>query len=892
MKNIILFIVILLAVAASCAADMPEEEEFTNSIGMKLVRIEPGEFEMGQLKRLVPDVLPEIEGGDRGGRFDLLGDGDYDEKPVHTVKITKPFYMGAFEVTNKQYELFEPEHRKLRGKHDISKADNEAALYVSWYDAQAFCQWLSDKEGLPYRLPTEAEWEYACRAGTTTNYYAGDILPVEFHNNAGSERPLSTGLEVGRTRSNTWGLYDMHGNVEEWCHDWYGPYKAGPAVDPVGYVDGDFRVTRGGSHGTPVYYLRSANRMGTLPDEKQWLIGFRVVVGEQPETRPLPLPPKPLHEKYVVQRSGEQVKEGPDPEKPYFEGPRKFVKIPRDAIGPLFAGHNHSPFIVGCPNGDLLATWFTCVSEKEREMARGGSRLRWGQAEWEPASVFWDAPDRNDSVAALWHDGKGTVYNFLGIGVGASYGTQSLGLRTSTDNGATWSKVRIFYPEHVPPKETWGGNCLSGPVFRMRDGSIAAATDGFPTLWISRNEGLTWESCEGNINGNHPGVMQLNDGRLLGFIRQNEVEGKEVITTYEDMGKTFTHKARKWRMAKCISEDLGKSWTKTPSIFPGIGGGQRLVLMRLQEGPIFFASFADRGIIITDSSGARREVRGLFGAVSEDEGETWSNVRLVSDDGPGRPAMTTNGGYFALSRRNAEYRGYLAACQAPNGLIHLISSYSHYTFNLAWLKTPPPPLEYPPMRVKAAVETFDGPYNLDLKDWAPYHGHCGGFNGKGQYTIISNSHFQGMNRLIGEGSFEMNMEFQNIYFNPRGATASPGITIWIKDAMMRRLHFYVRDDRIDMGLADEEDPVQMRWPGAVKCDKPPTSAKLRFTYDEKAKQIRIFYGINGDEAVTELAHSKAGIYMGRPFSESTAAYIMMSNGRVDLDYFDIKPLEP
>jgi hypothetical protein len=593
-----------------------------------------------------------------------------------------------------------------------------------------------------------------------------------------------------------------------------------------------------------------------------------------------------------LQRSGEQMNEGPDPEKPYFKGPRKFVKIPRDAIGPLFAGHNHSPFIVACPNGDLLATWFTCVSEKDREMGRGGSRLRWGQDEWEPASVFWDAPDRNDSVAALWCDGKGTIYNFLGIGVGASYGTQSLGLRTSTDNGATWSKVRIFYPEHVPPKEMWGGNCLSGPVFRMQDGSIAAATDGFPTLWISHNESLTWESCEGNINGNHPGVMQLDGGRLLGFIRQNEVEGKEVITKYEDMGRTFIHTARKWRMAKCISDDLGKTWTKTPSIFPGIGGGQRLALLRLKEGPIFFASFADRGIIITDSSGAKREVRGLFAAVSQDEGEIWSNVRLVSDDGPGRLAMTTNGGYFALSRRNAEYRGYLSVCQAPNGLIHLISSYSHYAFNLAWLKTPAPPLEYPPIRVKTAVETFDGPHKFDLEDWEPYHGHQGGFNGKGQYSIVSNSHFQGMNRLIGEGSFEINMSFKNIYFNPRGDTASPGITIWMKDAMMRRLHFYIRDDRIDLGLADEEDPVQMRWPSAIQYEEPPTSAKLCFTYGEDTRQVRIFYGLNGDEATTELPHSKAGIYVGKPLSESTAVYIMMSNGRVDLDYFDIKPLNP
>jgi hypothetical protein len=96
-----------------------------------------------------------------------------------------------------------------------------------------------------------------------------------------------------------------------------------------------------------------------------------------------------------------------------------------------------------------------------------------------------------------------------------------------------------------------------------------------------------------------------------------------------------------------------------------------------------------------------------------------------------------------------------------------------------------------------------------------------------------------------------------------------------------------------VGLADEEDAVRLNWPReTVKCEKPPVSAKLRFIYNEDAKQIRIFYGLNGDEATTELPQSKAGIYFGRPLSESTAAYIMMSNGRVDIDHFEIKPINP
>ncbi|HEO72446.1 MAG TPA: formylglycine-generating enzyme family protein, partial [Candidatus Hydrogenedentes bacterium] len=120
----------------------------TNTLGMPMVRIAPGTFTMGQ---------------EQGG--------DFDERPAHAVTISRPFYISATEVTNAQFEQFAPDHRSLRGTDGISKGDNEAVVFVSWHEAVAFCKWLSEKEGKPYRLPTEAEWEYACRAGTTTPYW-------------------------------------------------------------------------------------------------------------------------------------------------------------------------------------------------------------------------------------------------------------------------------------------------------------------------------------------------------------------------------------------------------------------------------------------------------------------------------------------------------------------------------------------------------------------------------------------------------------------------------------------------------------------------------------------------------------------------------------------------
>ncbi|MEE2620113.1 MAG: SUMF1/EgtB/PvdO family nonheme iron enzyme, partial [Candidatus Poribacteria bacterium] len=149
------------------------------------------------------------------------------------------------------------------------------------------------------------------------------------------------------------------GNVEEWCYDWYGLYQPEMEVDPVDRKEGDFKVTRGGSHSTEIYYLRSANRMGTLPEDKHWLIGFRVVMGELPKTQPLPVLEAKEWQRHVRQDQPDDIDQGPDPDMPYFKGPRKYVKIPKNSTGPLYSKHNHDPAITRCANGDILAIWYT-----------------------------------------------------------------------------------------------------------------------------------------------------------------------------------------------------------------------------------------------------------------------------------------------------------------------------------------------------------------------------------------------------------------------------------------------------------------------------------------------------------------------------------------------------
>ena len=646
----------------SLAAGIPGGNEYTNSIGMKFVRIEPGSFDMG-----------------------AVAGADFDEKPVHKVNITKPFFMAGTEVTNEQFERFDPSHKYFRGRHDLSKAYNEAVIYVTWHDAANFCKWLSQQDGLPYRLPTEAEWEYACRAGTTTKYYTGDELPEVYHKKQEQTwSPQPVDLTVAATPANPWGLYDMHGNVEEWCHDWYGPYLQNEQADPVGRIDGDFKVTRGGSHNTTLKYLTSSNRMGTVPKDKHWLIGFRVVIGQMPKTKPLPVPPAEPWARNVSQRPNDWSR-GPDPDKPHFIGPRNFVKIPPNSKGPMFSRHNHQPAITACPNGDIMAIWYSTTGEKGRNLTVVASRLRKGADEWETAAPFWDGPDRNDHGNAIMWDGKRTIYHFNGLGTDGTWGKLALIMRTSTDNGATWSKARLIQPLHALRKQVIAGSFVTKEGYIIVPCDAVTGGSGGSAIHIGRDGGNHWIDYGWNrpkpefkagetgawIAGIHTGCAQLNDGGLLAFGRGNNIDGK---------------------MPKSLSTDMGRNWNYSASEFPGIGGGQRLVLERLKEGPLFFGSFSqgDQLVTITDAEGNKRTVKGFFGAVSYDEGKTWPVRRLVTDDKPDHTERSTNAREFTMGPDSGEPGGYFACTQAPDGVIHLISSWNHYAFNLKWLETPPP----------------------------------------------------------------------------------------------------------------------------------------------------------------------------------------------------------
>jgi formylglycine-generating enzyme required for sulfatase activity len=227
--------------------------ESTNSIGMQFILIPPGEFEMG----------------DPGG--------EEKDKPVHKVTITKPFYLGKYEVTQEEWEAV----MGNRNNPSQFKGPKNPVEQVSWEDCQVFLTKLNEKVHDArgnYRLPTEAQWEYACRAGSAGSYCFGDS-EVDLDDYGWFERNSEKKTQpVGQKKPNAWGLYDMHGNVWEWCADWYAQdyYKASPGSDPTGPHSGSCRIGRGGSWDFPASGCRSAYRGYFEAERQSNCMGLRV----------------------------------------------------------------------------------------------------------------------------------------------------------------------------------------------------------------------------------------------------------------------------------------------------------------------------------------------------------------------------------------------------------------------------------------------------------------------------------------------------------------------------------------------------------------------------------------------------------------------------------------
>jgi len=220
---------------------------------MEMVWIEPGTFVMGS-----PSTEP--------GRY-------FNEGPVHDVTISQGFYLGKYEVTQGEWE-------SVMGSNPSSyTGTNRPVEKVSWNDIEGFIEKLNTAAGKNmYRLPTEAEWEYACRAGMSTRWSFGDDESRlgEYAWYSGNNSPFGT-KEVGTKKPNTWRLYDMHGNVYEWCQDWYLSYSSSAQTDPAGSATGSLRVLRGGHFYGYARDTRSALRLNFSPSYRGRDVGFRLL---------------------------------------------------------------------------------------------------------------------------------------------------------------------------------------------------------------------------------------------------------------------------------------------------------------------------------------------------------------------------------------------------------------------------------------------------------------------------------------------------------------------------------------------------------------------------------------------------------------------------------------
>jgi formylglycine-generating enzyme required for sulfatase activity len=629
-------VISLLALTVLAIPVCGQDKEFVNSIGMKFVRIEAGSFVMGQ------GESPPTSRADWATR-------DWDESPVHKVVISNAFPMAIHEVTNAQFEQFDPEHKKLRGRDGVSKGDNDPVTFVTWKQANDFCVWLSKKENKSYRLPTEAEWEYACRAGSTNMYSVGDTLTSEQANvglNADGKPQLT--VAVGSYKPNAWGLYDMHGNVQEWCLDWYGPYESGEQKDPVGREDGYAKVARGWSFllaetKDNIRYCRSSNRSGHLPEDANRATGFRVVLAELPATKPLPLILSAYQKDVKQQANSTSVVDPKTPMIVDYSKANANPTISKDSWGPIFSQHNHFAASCVCPNGDILMVWYTCVSERGREMAQACSRLRAGSTKWESASLFFDVPDVNDHAPVLFRDGQ-RIYHFCTQSL-KGWDNASNIVRWSEDNGVTWSKPIIM----LSRDDT---NFLSQPCscIRAKDGTLILACDGDvhkdEKLLLSKDDGKTWKVSGGDMRKSaggkyviHPAIIQRTDGSLLSYLRGPDP------------------------MPVLLSKDMGETWDVQDTPFPGITSGQKAAVLRLASGRLLLCSM-DRTKKVVGG--------GAFAALSLDDGKTWAHVRKV--DGTG---------------------GYMSVCQSEDGTIYLVgTNMGAAAFNETWLKGgepfPPP----------------------------------------------------------------------------------------------------------------------------------------------------------------------------------------------------------
>ena len=567
--------------------------------------------------------------------------GDFDEYPAHRVTISHSFSIATHLITVQEFQQFDPSYKP------VAAYPNYAAG-ISYAQAVAYCEWLTRKTGEPYRLPTEAEWEYAERAGTQTPFFTGDTPPAP-------------------GQANPWGVV-MGEGTPEWVADWYGPYSPDAQTDPTGPARGYFRVLRGGGldfrksksgevyPATSPYFMRSANRASIAPSyaSSEGNIGFRVVQAPAPAANPTPV--TPFFFFTDVKQTAVNLTSGPDLAKPYYRVHELFPNLGGQSMPDVgwrlglargLGINYHNSAIQVLSNGDVVAAYYnTPRNEDDPDQTVMVMRRRAGSEDWDMPEPWPDFADAACAAPVFWND-HGHLWLFFGFP--RLIGAPPFAFTTSDDNGADWAPIQ--FPHFTAPI----GRYVSQPinsVVRAKDGTIYIPTDStgrdadgngsISAVWATHDNGKTWYDTGGRTAGRHTTIVIARNGDLLGFGGKNSaIDG---------------------RMPLATSSDGGRTWVKSKTPFDPLWSGERPSVIRLASGRLFFvADFNPKQQKHIHKDGA-------YVALSNDDGKTWKIKRLPPD------ILTV---------------GYVTSTQGPDGIIHIATSKNTVNYeielNEAWV---------------------------------------------------------------------------------------------------------------------------------------------------------------------------------------------------------------
>ena len=668
--------------------DKEKTEDFVNETGIRMAYVEPHSYRRG--------------GGDWEKYPDAL--------PSHICNITKGYFIADEPVTQELFDIF---YMETYGRKSDTENYRGYVLGVSWFEAANFCKWLSAREGIQYRLPTEAEWEAAARK--------------------------STELNLDR-------MCDTH--IREWCFDWYDAYTELEQNDPAGPATGLCKCIRGGYLDNPGRYNEHCLDLwwrAALPpnyrhyeedthnDFGRHIIGLRVACGDTPT----PSDKTPTNQMCMNVHTTDtgHLKDAPDAKKPYFRKRHIFPTPPDNSsneeiralgLNHIFRNHHHSPALTVCPNGDLLFTIYSSYKEYDAQVGLAGARLRKGCDEWEMPDIFLNPVGVNDHAPNMFTDKDGTIYHFWGWQqLDHSFPFQYV---YSKDNGITWSEVQFPFFKDTAERVVRQpiNSCL-----HTEDGTFYVAADAAfepgSVLWRSKDGMKTWENPKGRTYGRHSTFVELNDGSILAMGGKNSnIDGY---------------------MPKSITKDGGDTWEHSKTPFPSQHSGQRPSIIRLQSGRLFMC-----GDYQNKKGQKPDDIKewGSYGAWSDDDGQTWHMKKLWGTQQQ-KKSPHEFGGHSTL--------GYSVCRQTEDGMIHIVTSNNrpllHFEFNEEWLMTH----EGPSPEDEILMQSHATEYVSDIETYEEYYD-----NGQLRCTWSAG--------IANDGRFLM--EGKDIFYYPDGKIMTEG----------------------------------------------------------------------------------------------------------------------